>query len=230
MAYWLMKTEPSTFSLDDLRNSPGGVAPWDGVRNYQARNHMRDGMRLGDGVLIYHSSTEKRAIVGRARVAREAYPDHTAWDPNSDHFDPRSTPANPVWLMVDVAFEEAFPRPLLLDELHGVPGVADMMLLRRGMRLSVQPVTAEQFAAVLSYARGERPLPAPAKVAAAAKPKPKSAKAGGRTAARKAKPTAKSTARKKPASKSGGAKRATRAGRAKAKPGAGQRAAASRRR
>ena len=179
MAYWLMKTEPGTFSLDDLRRSPGGVAPWDGVRNYQARNHMRDGMRLGDGVLIYHSSTENRAIVGRARVARKAYPDHTAWDPRSDHFDPRSTPENPAWLMVDVAFEEEFPRALLLDELRDIPGLDGMVLLRRGMRLSVQPVTPEQFQTVLRFARGEQALPetaaaarAPAKEARGKRPGP----------------------------------------------------------
>jgi predicted RNA-binding protein with PUA-like domain len=162
MSHWLLKTEPGTFSLDDLRRGPGGVSPWDGVRNYQARNHMRDGMKAGDGVLIYHSSTENRAIVGRARVAREAYPDHTAWDPKSDHFDKRSTPENPVWMMVDVAFEEAFPRPLLLDEMRHIPELAEMMLLRRGMRLSVQPVSPEHFAIVLAYARGEQPVPVPA--------------------------------------------------------------------
>lgn len=159
MRHWLMKTEPETFSLDDLRRSPNHTAPWDGVRNYQARNHMRDGMRLGDPVLIYHSSTEHRAIVGLAHVAREAYPDHSAWDPKSDHYDRRSAPENPVWIMVDVCFDEEFPQPLSLEALRGIPELGEMMLLRRGMRLSVQPVTAEQFLTVLAYGRGERALP-----------------------------------------------------------------------
>ena len=109
MRYWLMKTEPEFFSLDDLRASPGGTAPWDGVRNYQSRNTMRDLMKLGDRVLIYHSGQKDLAIAGVASVAREAYPDHTAWDPGSEHFDPRSTPENPVWMMVDVHCQSAFP-------------------------------------------------------------------------------------------------------------------------
>jgi predicted RNA-binding protein with PUA-like domain len=157
MRYWLMKTEPGTFSLDDLRRGPGGVAPWDGVRNYQSRNTMRDGMKLGDRVLIYHSGQKELAIVGVASVAREAYPDHTAWDPAGDHFDPRSTPEHPVWLMVDVRFESAFPRPLSLPELRAVPELKNMVLLRRGMRLSVQPVTEAEFQAIEALAQEPAP-------------------------------------------------------------------------
>ena len=157
MQTWLMKTEPGVFSLDDLRNSPGGTAPWDGVRNYQARNTLRDQMKRGDRVLIYHSGQKDLAIVGLATVAREAYPDPTAWNPESDHFDPRSTAEHPVWLMVDVHFEAALPRPLTLDELRTVPELAGLVLLRKGMRLSVQPVTEAQFLVIEALAR--RPAP-----------------------------------------------------------------------
>ena len=104
-----MKSEPSAFSLEDLKNSPGGADCWDGIRNYQSRNYMRDDMRVGDRVLFYHSSTKATAIVGEAVVVREAYPDHTAWDPKDSHFDPRSTPDNPVWMMVDIRFEREYP-------------------------------------------------------------------------------------------------------------------------
>jgi predicted RNA-binding protein with PUA-like domain len=178
MRHWLMKSEPGAFSLDHLRRSPNATAPWDGVRNYQARNYMRDQMRAGDGVLFYHSSTAERAIVGWARVARAAYPDHTAWDTRSDHYDPRSTPDNPVWMMVDIAFEEAFPRPLTLDALRAIPALKDMLLLRRGMRLSIQPVTAEQFETVLAFARGERAPPVPGTKARQPSPARRPAKAG----------------------------------------------------
>lgn len=151
MRYWLMKTEPSAFSIDDLERV--GQEPWDGIRNYQARNYMRDEMRVGDRVLFYHSSTDTPAVVGTARVAREAYPDHTACDPDSRYFDPKSTPENPRWFMVDVAFESRFPVPLPLAELRGLPALAEMLLLRKGMRLSIQPVTRAQFEAVLAHAR-----------------------------------------------------------------------------
>ena len=152
MRYWLLKTEPSEFSLDDLKQAPRQTAPWDGVRNYQARNHMRDGMKLGDRVLVYHSSTEPLAVVGTARIVREAYPDDSAWDKKNPYFDRRSTPDNPVWLRVDVQFESELPVPVSLAELRTVPALKDMLLLRRGMRLSVQPVTPEEFAAVLAHA------------------------------------------------------------------------------
>ncbi len=152
MRYWLMKTEPSEFSLADLKQAPNGTAPWDGVRNYQARNHMRDGMRLGDRVLFYHSSTDPTAVVGTARIVREAYPDESAWNKKSPYHDPRSTPEHPVWLRVDVQFESELPHPVSLAELRKVPALKDMMVIRKGMRLSIQPVTPEEFEAVLQHA------------------------------------------------------------------------------
>jgi len=153
MRHWLMKTEPSEFSLADLKRAPDGTAPWDGVRNYQSRNHMRDGMRLRDRVLFYHSSTDPLAVVGTARIVREAYPDETAWNPKSPYYDPRSTPEKPVWLRVDIRFESELPCPVTLAELRKLPELKDMLLLRKGMRLSIQPVTAEEFEAVLGHAR-----------------------------------------------------------------------------
>ena len=155
MRYWLMKSEPNAFSIDDLENKPNGTDHWDGIRNYQARNLMRDEMRPGDRVLFYHSNAQPNAVVGTARIAREAYPDHTAWDPDSKYHDPRSTPENPVWLMVDVQFESKFPAPVTLAELRNVPELTGMMLLRKGMRLSIQPVTAEEFRTVVALGKAK---------------------------------------------------------------------------
>ena len=152
MQYWLMKTEPSEFSIEDLKRAPQQTAPWDGVRNYQARNHMRDGMKLGDRILFYHSSTAPTAVVGTATVAREAYPDESAWNKKSEYYDKRSTPANPVWVRVDVKFESEFPVPITLAELRTLPELKNMMLLRKGMRLSVQPVAPAEFQAIVSHA------------------------------------------------------------------------------
>ena len=151
MRYWLMKTEPSAFSLDDLERR--GREHWDGVRNYQSRNSMRDDMQVGDPVLFYHSSTEVPAIVGTARIVKEAYPDPSSWDPDSSYFDPKSAPDNPRWVMVDVAFESRFPVPLPLAELRTLPLLQGMLLLRKGMRLSIQPVTPQEFQAVLEHAQ-----------------------------------------------------------------------------
>ena len=143
MKYWLMKTEPSVFSLQDLKERPDQTSEWEGVRNYQARNMMRDDMKVGDKVLFYHSATKIPAIVGTAVVVREAYPDDTAWTPESKYFDPKSSPENPRWVMVDIRFEKELARPLPLAELRENPALADMMLLRKGMRLSIQPVTKQ---------------------------------------------------------------------------------------
>jgi predicted RNA-binding protein with PUA-like domain len=151
--YWLVKTEPESFSIDDLAASPGQTTFWSGVRNYQARNFLRDEMRLGEQVLFYHSNADPPAVVGVAEVVREGYPDHTAWDEADDHFDPKSTPEKPVWFMVDLKFVQKFPRPLSLAELREVPALANMELLRTGSRLSVQPVTKSEFEAVLKLAR-----------------------------------------------------------------------------
>ena len=152
MKNWLMKTEPSLFSLADLKACPDGTAEWEGVRNYQARNIMRDEMKKGHRVLFYHSATKVPAIVGTAVVAREAYPDDSAWNPESRYFDPKSSPDNPRWVMVDIRFEQEFPGPLPLEELRKMPKLKDMMLLRRGARLSVQPVTAKEWKAILKIA------------------------------------------------------------------------------
>ena len=144
MKYWLLKSEPGVFSIDDLIQSPGQTTCWDGVRNYQARNFMRDEMRTGDLILFYHSG-KNPSVVGVARVIKEGYPDDTAWDKNSDHFDSRSTPENPIWYRVDIQFEKRLSRPFGLKELREIKGLENMMLLKKGMRLSVQPVTKEEF-------------------------------------------------------------------------------------
>jgi predicted RNA-binding protein with PUA-like domain len=143
--YWLMKSEPGCFSIDDLQHRPDGISPWDGVRNYQARNFLRDAVQVGDGVLFYHSNISEPAIVGVARVVRSGYPDHTAWDPESAHFDPRSSTAAPIWYMVDVQYLAHLPRPLSRDNLRHHPQLSNMEVLRRGSRLSIQPVTAGQW-------------------------------------------------------------------------------------
>ena len=150
MKYWLMKSEPNDFSLQDLKDAKNGTECWDGIRNYQARNYMRDEMKICDRVLFYHSVI-KPSLVGTARVVREAYPDFTAWDPESRYFDPKSSPKNPRWLMVDIQFEQEFPRPVPLKEVHSIPGLKNMLLLRKGMRLSIQPVTVDEFRIILDY-------------------------------------------------------------------------------
>ena len=147
--YWLLKSEPTAYSFADLQQEPDQTAEWDGVRNYQARNFMRDEMKAGDGVLFYHSSTDPTAVVGTATIAREAYPDATAWDPKSEHPDPKSTPENPVWMLVDIRADREFPRPVTLQEIKANPKLKDMLLVRRGMRLSIQPVTQEEWDEVL---------------------------------------------------------------------------------
>ena len=144
-----MKSEPNAFSITDLQNSPGQTTSWDGVRNYQARNFMRDDMQVGDRVLFYHSGV-KPSVVGTASVVKTGYPDPTARDPDSEHFDPKSTPEKPVWFMVDIRFDTKFPEPIPLAELRQVPGLENMMLLKKGMRLSIQPVTPEEFKIILA--------------------------------------------------------------------------------
>jgi len=158
MRYWLMKTEPECFSIEDLERSPDQTSSWDGVRNYQARNLLRDEIRAGDRVLFYHSSCPEPAIVGLAEVVRGGYPDHTAQDPCSDHYDPKATPANPIWYMVDVRLLSRLPRPVTRADLRSHPVLAGMMVLQRGSRLSVQPVTVDEWRAVLSLAGINNPL------------------------------------------------------------------------
>jgi predicted RNA-binding protein with PUA-like domain len=148
--YWLLKSEPGCYSIDDLAAAPDQTTFWDGVRNYQARNLMR-AMRIGDQALFYHSQTNP-SVVGLTEVVRETYPDHTAWDPDSDHFDPRSTPDKPVWDMVDIRLVRKFDHPLSLPYLRTIADLAGMELLRKGSRLSVQPVTEQQFTKILDLA------------------------------------------------------------------------------
>ena len=149
--YWLLKTEPQTYSIDDLARDKRTC--WDGVRNYQARNYMRDDMKLGDGVLIYHSSTDPAGVVGIARVAREAYPDHTALDKKNDHYDPKATKDNPIWMMVDVEFVEKFAEVVTLATLKKTKALEKMLVLQRGQRLSVMPVEPTHFEIVRNLAK-----------------------------------------------------------------------------
>jgi len=152
MKYWLMKTEPGCFSIDDLAALPAQTTSWDGVRNYQARNFMRDEMDIGDQVLFYHSVTNP-SVAGVAKVVRESYPDHTAWDPQDRHFDPRSTQEKPLWFMVDIQFVEKFATPVTLAALRGIKGLEKMELLKKGSRLSVMPVTREEFEIICDMAK-----------------------------------------------------------------------------
>ncbi|MBD7953750.1 EVE domain-containing protein [Stenotrophomonas sp. Sa5BUN4] len=151
--YWLMKSEPDAFSIDDLERV--GTEPWNGVRNYQARNFMRDGMHVGDGILFYHSNTKVPGIVGIATVASAAYPDDTQFDPESDYHDPKATREEPRWMLVDVDFERKLERVIALDEikLHADALGEGFPLTAKGNRLSVFPVTAAQWKLLLSLER-----------------------------------------------------------------------------
>ena len=154
-SHWLMKTEPDVFGIDHL--AARRVEHWDGVRNLWARNNIR-AMKVGDRVLFYHSNAAPSGVAGLARVCREAYPDFTAWDVASAYFDPKSTPEAPRWFMVDVEFEEKFPRLVPLDELRANRSLKAMVVVRPvGMRLSVQPVTRKQFEIVCQLGRTEAP-------------------------------------------------------------------------
>ncbi len=148
--HWLMKSEPGVYSIDDLRRD--GKTHWDGIRNYQARNLMRDEMRVGDRVLFYHSNADPPGVAGLARVVREGYPDFTAWDPDSRYHDPKAAAGDPRWSMVDIEFEEKFARLVTLEEIKSMDALREMVLVRRS-RLSVQPVTPEEFEVVVSLGR-----------------------------------------------------------------------------
>jgi predicted RNA-binding protein with PUA-like domain len=151
MRHWLLKTEPGAFSWDDLMKAPDRTSSWDGVRNYAARNFMRE-MRKGDLAFFYHSSTDPSAIIGIAEIVREAYPDPTQFDAKDDHFDPKSKRDEPTWSMVDVRARQALPKPLTLAELRGAKGLEKMELLRKGSRLSVMPVSPEEWKVVCGMA------------------------------------------------------------------------------
>ena len=146
--YWLMKSEPDVYSFDDLWKARKRTTLWDGVRNYQARNFMREGMRVGDGILYYHSNCDVLGIAGLARVAREAYPDPTQFDPGDAHFDPKSKKEDPRWSCVDVQAVERLARYVSLQDLREASALSEMVVLRRGNRLSITPVTASEWKAV----------------------------------------------------------------------------------
>lgn len=154
MRYWLMKSEPDVFSLADLKARPGQREPWDGVRNYQARNFMRDAMRPGDGVLFYHSNTQPPGIVGLAEVASEPYPDPTAFDKKSKYYDPKSSKEQPRWILVDVRYRSTFAQMVTLDAMKTMPKLKDMRVLQRGNRLSITPVTQAEFKAICRAGEG----------------------------------------------------------------------------
>lgn len=149
MSYWLMKSEPSVYGIDDLAAQPSQTDHWEGVRNYQARNMLRDQMRPGDLALFYHSNCKEPGIVGIMEIVRPGYPDPTAFDPKSKYYDPRSNPDQPRWFMVDVGFKRRLSRTITLAELKANSALAQMPLLRRGNRLSILPVTAEQWQIIL---------------------------------------------------------------------------------
>jgi predicted RNA-binding protein with PUA-like domain len=144
MRYWLMKSEPEAFSIQDLARSPRKTTCWEGVRNYQARNFLRE-MKRGDRAIFYHSNAKPPAAVGIVEVVKEAYPDHFAWQEGHKYEDTKATPEKPIWSMVDVKLVEIFPREIALDELRGVKALEGLELLRRGSRLSVHPVSAAHF-------------------------------------------------------------------------------------
>lgn len=156
MAFWLVKSEPSTFSWQDLLRSPQQTTCWDGVRNYQARNFLRDGCRRGDLVFFYQSCAKPLAIVGTMRVVREAYADPSQYDPRHDGFDPASKPDGPRWVAIDVQAEQSFDRLVTLDMLRKEPSCAQMPLLQRGTRLSVQPVAPAAASTIIRLARRAR--------------------------------------------------------------------------
>ena len=150
MNYWLMKSEPDVFGIEHLKKLPKQTDSWDGVRNYQARNMMRDEMKKGDLVFFYHSNCKEPGIVGIMKIVREGYPDHTALDPEQKYFDPKSDPDNPRWYMVDVKYVRTLKRVITLTELKEYRELEDMPLVRRGNRLSVMPVTKQQWDFILA--------------------------------------------------------------------------------
>ncbi|RZA06813.1 MAG: EVE domain-containing protein [Proteobacteria bacterium] len=151
MAHWLIKSEPDVFSIADLKAKK--KTGWDGVRNYQARNYMRDGMKLGDLAFFYHSNAEPSGIAGVAKVCREAHPDPTQFEKDSDYFDPKATPQKPIWEMVEVEFVEAFPRVISLAELKADKTLAALPLVQKGTRLSVMPVGEKEWNAILKISK-----------------------------------------------------------------------------
>jgi predicted RNA-binding protein with PUA-like domain len=151
MAYWLFKSEPDEYSIDDLVRD--GTEPWDGIRNYQARNFLRDGVEVGDEVLIYHSACARPAVAGTAVVSRAAYPDPAQFNPESRYYDPKATSESPRWVCVDVTFQSRFDQPIALSEIKQMPELSDMVLVRQG-RLSIQPVTPREWDYIITLSQG----------------------------------------------------------------------------
>lgn len=149
--YWLLKSEPAAFSIDDLKTSRNGTASWEGVRNYQARNFLRDDIKAGDGILFYHSNADPIGISGEAVVIREGYPDKSSFDPLDIHYDPKSSPSKPTWFTVDIQFKRKAAKVISLNKLRSLPSLKNMIVLQRGMRLSVQPVTYEEWAVIMKF-------------------------------------------------------------------------------
>ena len=147
--YWLVKSEPEAFSIDDLGKCKNQTTHWDGVRNYQARNYLRDEMKLGDGVLFYHSNSDPNAITGICEIVKEGYVDHTQFDPDSGHYFPSSDPVNPVWFMVDIKLIRKFKNPVSLQSIKKNPKLKNMKLVQKGSRLSVMPVTEVEWNEIL---------------------------------------------------------------------------------
>ena len=201
VSHWLMKTEPESFGIDDLERVK--IEAWTGVRNYMARNLMRDGMQVGDPVLFYHSSCEPPGVAGLARVVRTQVVDATQFDPTSKYYDPDSKPDAPRWICVDVELVRRLPRFVALDELRGQPGLDGMLLLQRGSRLSVQPVSAGHYALIVDLANGPAPEP---EAKQPRSPKPKTTPTPTPTLSPKAspkpKPKPKPSPKPKPTSKS----------------------------
>jgi predicted RNA-binding protein with PUA-like domain len=155
MAYWLFKSEPEVYGFDHLLAEANQTTGWDGVRNYLARNYLRDSVKVGDGVLFYHSNADPPCIAGIAKVVRAGHPDPTAFDPSSDHHDPKSKPSEPTWYQVSIKAVKAVDPPLGLPRLREMPELAGMELLRKGSRLSVQPVTEGEWKAVMALAKSK---------------------------------------------------------------------------
>ncbi len=156
MAHWLMKSEPDVFGIHDLALCPKRTEPWNGVRNYQARNYLR-AMKKGDLAFFYHSSCAEPGVAGVIEIVRESYPDASAFDPKNEHYDAKSTPANPRWFTVDVRLKRAFAEPMALSAIRRVPALKNLPLVQRGSRLSVMPVTGREWSTILKLT-GEKPL------------------------------------------------------------------------
>ena len=153
MQYWLFKTEPSAFGIEDLKSRPNQTEPWDGVRNYQARNFLRDQIRSGDQVFIYHSSCKDVGIVGLAEVVKEGYVDHTQFDPEAKYYDPKASPEKPRWYMVDIQFKVQYSTLLPLAKIKQMPAITELGLVKKGARLSVMPVIEEEAKQLLTALR-----------------------------------------------------------------------------